>query len=70
MMKFFSYEFENLEDRETAFLNIVKWYGTTVVEKIERLGLNIKATKEVLSETRQIVEKHSGRLKRDLVNHL
>lgn len=67
MMKFFSYEFENLEDRESAFHNIVKWYGITIVQKIERLGLNISATKEVILETAKIVEKHSGRVKRDLL---
>jgi hypothetical protein len=63
MMKFFSYVFENLEDREMAFNNIVKWYGATIVEKIESLELNIRATKDVQSETKQIIEKHMGRVK-------
>ncbi len=63
-MKLFNYEFENLEDREMAFHNIVKWYGAGVVEKINSLGLNVQATSENARETTQIIEKHSGRLKK------
>lgn len=62
-MKFFNYEFENLEDREVAFLNIVKWFGKGFVEKIDSLGLNVQVGSENFPETIQIIEKHSGRLK-------
>jgi hypothetical protein len=61
-MAVFNYIFENKEDREMAFLNIVKWYGTAVVEKVESLGLSIRGTHEVLEETRMIIEKHAGQI--------
>ncbi|RYG55685.1 hypothetical protein EON80_30320 [bacterium] len=69
MMKFFKYEFETLEDREMAFNNIVKWYGNTIVEKIEKFGLNIRATKDVICETGKIAEKHFGRRTTDVLSH-
>lgn len=65
-MKLFSYVFEDREDREMAFLNIVKWYGSSGVEKIENLGLSVRGTKEVLVEVCRIIEKHSGRLKSEI----
>lgn len=34
-MEVFNYEFETREDREMAFHNIVKWYGDSVVAKVE-----------------------------------
>ncbi|MNL87126.1 hypothetical protein D3C87_2161290 [compost metagenome] len=62
-----TYEFSNKEDRETAFNNIVKWYGPTVVKKVEILDLNVKASAEISSEAHKIIEKHCGRLKVDTV---
>lgn len=62
-MQFFSYQFENKEDREMAFHNIVKWYGTAIVEKIDKLELNIRAPKDIFAEAQKIIEKHFGRRK-------
>ena len=62
-METFSYQFENREDREMAFHNIVKWYGYSIVERIEFLELNVQAPRDVQPAARQIVEKHSGKLK-------
>jgi hypothetical protein len=62
-METFSYQFENKEDREMAFHNIVKWYGDSIVKKIEFLELNVKAPSEVHPAAHQIVVKHLGRLK-------
>jgi SepF-like predicted cell division protein (DUF552 family) len=66
-MKVLNYEFGNKEDRETAFNNIVKWYGEKVVTKVDFLELNIEATQEVLKNLKQIAEKHFGRIKADII---
>ncbi|MBS1970533.1 MAG: hypothetical protein JSU04_09500 [Bdellovibrionales bacterium] len=63
-MEVCNYEFETREDREMAFHNIVKWYGDSVVTKVEFLELTVTAPKDVAFETEQIVTKHLGRLKR------
>lgn len=62
-MRIFSYEFENLEDREMAFHNIAKWYGKDIVERVSAYDLTVYATADVLADTLEIIEKHSGRLK-------
>ncbi|MNL25438.1 hypothetical protein D3C87_1469200 [compost metagenome] len=62
-----TYEFSNKEDRETAFNNIVKWYGPTVVKKIEILDLNVEASAEISTEAHKIIEKHCGSLKVETV---
>ncbi|RYZ78795.1 MAG: hypothetical protein EOP04_29010 [Proteobacteria bacterium] len=64
-MKLSSYHFENKEDREMAFHNIVKWYGATIVQKIDKLDLNISGPKDIIIETHKIIEKHFGKLKSD-----
>jgi hypothetical protein len=56
-----TYEFENKEDREEAFHNIVKWFGANIVEKIDTLRLAVKGPEDVRTATSQIVEKHEGR---------
>lgn len=62
-----TYEFSNKEDRETAFNNIVKWYGPTIVKKVEILDLNVEASDEISNAAQKICEKHCGRLKVDTV---
>jgi hypothetical protein len=64
LMNVSTYEFENKEDREEAFHNIVKWFGNTIVEKIDQLFLSVQASEDVITATGQIVEKHEGRQKR------
>jgi hypothetical protein len=59
-MDILNYEFENIEDRETAYHNIEKWYGPTVVARIDSLELNVHASKEVAAATSKIMEKHFG----------
>lgn len=66
-MKVLNYEFTNREDRETAFNNIVKWYGTKNVTKVDFLELSIEATQDVLKDIKQIAEKHFGRIKADII---
>jgi SepF-like predicted cell division protein (DUF552 family) len=66
-MKVLNYEFTNKEDRETAFNNIVKWYGEKVVTKVDFLELNIEATQEVLKNLKQIAEKHFGKIKAEII---
>ena len=61
-METFSYQFENKEDREMAFHNIVKWYGDTIVKKVKFLELNVHAPHDIHAPTQQIVEKHLGKL--------
>lgn len=63
MMEVWSYQFETKEDREMAFHNIVKWYGDSVVKRVETLGLTVQAPRDVQPATRQIIEKHLGKLK-------
>lgn len=55
------FEFGCKDDREEAFLNIVKWFGSNLVEKVERVGLVVKGSEEILRSITQIVEKHAGR---------
>lgn len=62
-METFSYQFETKEDREMAFHNIVKWYGDSIVKRVKVLELNVQAPRDVQPATRQIVEKHLGKLK-------
>ncbi len=62
-MQVSTYLFDSKEDREMAFHNIVKWYGTKIVKRVEILELNIEATKEVSVETLEIALKHRGREK-------
>jgi hypothetical protein len=64
-MKLFDYQFENKEDREMAFLNIVKWYGASVVDKIDKLDMKLHGPKDILIEAHKIIEKHFGKLKSD-----
>jgi hypothetical protein len=59
-MRIATYQFENKEDREEAFHNIVKWFGTSIVEKIDHLLLKVCSTEELRSAIHQIVEKHEG----------
>jgi len=63
MMEVWSYQFETKEDREMAFHNIVKWYGDSVVKRVEILGLTVQAPRDVHPAARQIIEKHLGKLK-------
>jgi hypothetical protein len=62
-METFSYQFENQEDREMAFHNIVKWYGDSIVQRVEFFELNVQAPLDVQPEAHQIVVKHLGKLK-------
>jgi hypothetical protein len=55
-----NYEFENIEDREMAYHNIEKWYGSTVAERVESLKISVHASKEVAAATSKIMEKHFG----------
>jgi hypothetical protein len=66
-MKILNYEFTNKEDRETAFNNIVKWYGTKIVTKVEFLEISVEATTDILKEIKQIAEKHFGRIKAEII---
>lgn len=61
LMNVSTYEFENKEDREEAFHNIVKWFGSHIVEKIDQLFLSVRGNEDVIEATGQIVEKHEGR---------
>lgn len=62
-METFSYQFETKEDREMAFHNIVKWYGDSIVKRVDILELNVQAPRDVQPAARQIIEKHLGKLK-------
>ncbi|WP_413287452.1 hypothetical protein [Bdellovibrio sp. HCB337] len=62
-MDLFSYQFENQEDRELAFLNIAKWYGDSFIERVETLELTIRPPADLQVATQEIAEKHLGRLK-------
>lgn len=66
-MKILNYEFTNKEDRATAYNNIVKWYGSTIVTKVEFLELSVEATSDVLKEIKQIAEKHFGSIKAEII---
>jgi hypothetical protein len=57
-----TYEFENKEDREEAFHNIVKWFGSNIVEKLDNLVLKVRGEEDIRTATGEIVEKHLGRL--------
>jgi hypothetical protein len=63
-MEVFNYEFETREDREMAFHNIVKWHGSSVVEKVDFLELIVTAPHDVASQADEIVTKHLGKRKR------
>jgi hypothetical protein len=56
-----TYEFENKEDREEAFHNIVKWFGANIVEKLDHLLLKVRGSEALTIATNQIVAKHEGR---------
>ncbi|MGZ3742767.1 MAG: hypothetical protein ACXWRE_04275 [Pseudobdellovibrionaceae bacterium] len=60
-MDILNYEFENVEDREMAYHNIEKWYGSNVAERVECLKISVQASKEVMAATGKIMEKHFGR---------
>lgn len=62
-MDLLNYQFENQEDRETAFLNIVKWYGDSFIERVETLGLDVRAPSALKAATQEIIAKHLGKLK-------
>lgn len=66
-MKVLNYEFTNKEDRETAFNNIAKWYGSKIVTKVDFLELSVEATQDVLKDIKQIAEKHFGRIKAEII---
>jgi len=63
-MEILNYEFEAREDREMAFHNIVKWYGSQIVTRVEFLELKVHASREITAEAGKIMEKHQGRQKR------
>lgn len=67
-MTVLNYKFTNKEDRETAFNNIVKWYGAKIVTKVDFLELTVEATQDVLKDVKQIAEKHFGRIKADIID--
>ncbi|HEY8272742.1 MAG TPA: hypothetical protein VIG33_17745 [Pseudobdellovibrionaceae bacterium] len=56
-----NYEFENIEDREMAYHNIEKWYGSKVVERVDALKISVHASKEIVVATGKIMEKHFGK---------
>ena len=59
-MDILNYEFETIEDREMAYHNIEKWYGSSVAERVDSLKISVHAPKDVAAATGKIMEKHFG----------